>query len=103
MKYIESRYIENWQDMGTIWQTGPKFGTGPYFRTAGAFRTGPSAIPDPLNAVKPHNTTEFRPCSSESENNNGLAGGDGGKSNRSVFLHAACVADIPVQVNMRTD
>ena len=45
--------------------------------------------------MKFHDTTEFLP-SSESENNNGLADKAGG-GQRSVFLHAACVADIPVQ------
>ena len=48
--------------------------------------------------INSHNNIEFPPCfSSESENNNGLGDKQGGGGQRSVFLHAACVADIPVQ------
>ena len=42
--------------------------------------------------AKFHDTTEQLLPSSESENNNGLAA-----DNRKVFLHSACVADIPVE------
>ena len=46
-----------------------------------------------LLTAKFHDTTEQLLPSSESENNNGLAAAD----NRKVFLHSACVADIPVE------
>ena len=59
----------------------------------------PISLPTITTHINCHDTIEFPPCcSSESENNNGLGdkqGGGGGQ--RSVFLHAACVADIPVQ------
>ena len=48
MKHFESRYFDNWQELGPIWWTGPgtglKFGTGLDFWTARPVRTGPSAI-----------------------------------------------------------
>ena len=48
MKHFESRYIQNWQEMGPIRRTGQgtniKFGTGPHFWTTGPIRTGPSPI-----------------------------------------------------------
>ena len=57
-------------------------------------------IPDPITSlptitthINCRDTIEFSPFSSESDNN-GLGDKQG---QRSVFLHAACVADIPVQ------